>query len=214
MEHSTSGTAPSILVMNAKGGVGKSTVILLLAEYFLHRGKRIQLVDASENPTTKKYINGSRNLGRNDVWEDNDPDIRLIDTTGTTRGASPFLDQATVILAPFQPNADDAEEAFRVYQELPTDHKHKVIFVPTRLRTPGLTREQRAVVEGLEEVAGEVQALVLYGLSERHAIYPKFPLGLADNFFTPVEDNPGLKKAQAESLKFCRAVEMIIFGPA
>lgn len=211
---SSQNTSPSVLVMNAKGGVGKSTIILLLAEYFLHRGKKIQLTDASENPTAKKYIDASRNLGRTDTWQHNDPEIRLIDTTGTARGAAPFLDQATIILAPFQPNADDSEEAFRVYQELPQDHKHKVIFVPTRLRNPGLTREQRAVVDSVEEAAGQVQALVLYGLSERHAVYPKFPLGLAENFFTVDETKAGLKKAQAESLKFCRAIEMILFGAA
>ncbi len=53
-----------ILVHNPKGGVGKTVVVALAAEWFLHRGRTVNLIDADGNHSCEDWIRNNLEEGR------------------------------------------------------------------------------------------------------------------------------------------------------
>lgn len=191
--------AINILIHNSKGGVGKSTLSILASEYFLHRGYSVHLMDASGNPTAKKFIAGSKEAGRNDEWSPGSADVTLIDTKGIPASAAPFYDRASLILIPFKPNPDDAEESLDVYGSLNKEHQIKAVFIANVLRPLGNTKEQQHVIDGVKEVVAEEGGLLLFGLLDRPAVYPRIMMGLPKNFFDLDIGSTSFEKAQQEA---------------
>jgi cellulose biosynthesis protein BcsQ len=52
-----------IVFTGDKGGVGKSTLAVLMTEWFLSRGKQVHLVDADPNQTSKTWAEKCEALG-------------------------------------------------------------------------------------------------------------------------------------------------------
>ena len=45
-----------IAVTGDKGGVGKSTLVALLAEWLLHQGRSVHIIDTDPNQTTQTWV--------------------------------------------------------------------------------------------------------------------------------------------------------------
>jgi hypothetical protein len=65
----------------------------------------------------------------------------------------------------------------------------RVVFVPNRLTTPTLTREQRDGLQQLRDVLkDEGRGRLAPGLSNRPAVYPPLLNGRGENFFSLLQD--------------------------
>lgn len=170
-----------ISVTGDKGGVGKSTIACLLAEWFNYGQHKIKLIDADPNQTTKTWQDKCEEFGR----KINFPDSRIIiiDTAGTS-GSSliKYIKGSDLILVPFQPHVSDLEIVVGWFLSLNQQLQEKVKFIPNRLSK---TKEQREGLSELEKVIeNEGRGELLRGLSNRPAIYPPFLNGNKDNFFS------------------------------
>ena len=74
-----------IVFTGDKGGVGKSTLAVLMTEWLLSKGQSVQLVDADPNQTSKIWTEKCEALGYR-VSTPNAP-VTIVDTAGTS-GAS------------------------------------------------------------------------------------------------------------------------------
>lgn len=52
-----------IVFTGDKGGVGKSTLAVLITEWFLSQGKQVNLIDADPNQTSKTWVEKCGALG-------------------------------------------------------------------------------------------------------------------------------------------------------
>ena len=199
-----------LLLHSPKGGVGKSLLSILAAEYFSSRKFTVNLKDASGNPTARRFIDGSVSLGRTNNLSATNANVTIIDTKGIPSSAVPFYDSASLIIAPFKPSADDALETLDFYNELSSQHQRKVIFIANCLRALGNTKEQHQVIDGVRDQAKDNGGLLLFGLVDRPAIYPRIPLGLRENFFEMNVDIGSFKKAQDEACKLFGDISSIL----
>lgn len=169
-----------IAVTGDKGGVGKSTITALLAEWLLYKEHIIRVIDADPNQTTQTWIDKCAEQGRS--ISSPDAQITLVDTAGTS-GASlnKYILKADLILVPFKPHVADLEVILGWFYSLKESMQERVRFVPNMLTR---TKEQ---VEGYEQlcsvIAEEGRGVVVSKLSERNAVYPPLLNGRADNFF-------------------------------
>src|SRR5438876_7016151 len=71
-----------IVFTGDKGGVGKSTLAVLMTEWFLSQGKQVHLVDADPNQTSKIWTEKCEALG----YKANFPEtpMMIVDTAGTS----------------------------------------------------------------------------------------------------------------------------------
>lgn len=174
-----------IAVSGDKGGVGKSTISALMAEWFLNSDRVVQVIDADPNQTTQTWIDKCSEMGR----QISTPDTNLIivDTAGTS-GSSliKYIRNANLILVPFQPHIADLEVIFGWFLSIKESLQERVAFVPNKLSN---TNEQKT---GLEEarkmVTEEGRGIVLPGLAERKAVYPPLLNGSKTNFFQKIDE--------------------------
>ena len=174
-----------IAVSGDKGGVGKSTISALMAEWFLNSDRAVQVIDADPNQTTQTWIDKCSEMGR----QISTPDTNLIivDTAGTS-GSSliKYIRNANLILVPFQPHIADLEVIFGWFLSIKESLQERVAFVPNKLSN---TNEQKT---GLEEarkmVTEEGRGIVLPGLAERKAVYPPLLNGSKTNFFQKIDE--------------------------
>ena len=174
-----------IAVSGDKGGVGKSTISALMAEWFLNSDRVVQVIDADPNQTTQTWIDKCSEMGR----QISTPDTNLIivDTAGTS-GSSliKYIRNANLILVPFQPHIADLEVIFGWFLSIKESLQERVAFVPNKLSN---TNEQKT---GLEEarkmVMEEGRGIVLPGLAERKAVYPPLLNGSKTNFFQKIDE--------------------------
>ena len=201
----------TIVFHSAKGGVGKSTLSILAAEYFAHKGKSVRLADASGNPTAAKWIDKCRDLGRETNLSPDDPEFLIIDTQGIPDSARPFYSDLDLFVIPFQPFSEDVEESEDVFYELPEEIQDKVVFVSNRLRALGMTIEQRVAVNEVKSFIEDEQAGVFIpGLIERVAIYPLLLNGLTKNFFEMEIEKESFQKAQKEAAELFAEMEGLL----
>ena len=172
-----------ILVHNPKGGVGKTVVVALGAEWFLHRGRTIGLLDADGNHSCLEWVENNRDEGR-EIVTPVDPEIEIVDTKGVPGSAVPFLRDSALILTPFQLYGYDVSEVIEMFDGLPADLRRRVGFIPNRVRAMGPTREQQ---EGFDQIRSLIQqegaGRLLPGLVDRVAVYPDLFNGSRINFF-------------------------------
>lgn len=203
--------AKRILVHNPKGGVGKTVVVALAAEWFLHRGRTVDLVDADGNRSCQQWIENNLEEGR-EIASGRDAEIVIVDTKGVPGSAAPFLRGSDLILTPFQLYGYDVAEAIEMFDTLPRAHRHKVGFIPNRVRAMGLTREQLDGFELIRRLLKEEGVgRLLPGLVDRVAVYPDLFNGAKENFFErPAIGGTSIVNAQSEAADLCRRVEELL----
>lgn len=200
-----------ILVHNPKGGVGKTVVAALAAEWFLHRGRTVNLIDADGNRSCADWVQNNLDEGRQIVTH-HDPEIVIVDTKGVPGSAAPFLRGSELILTPFQCFGYDVAEAIEMFDALPASDRGRVGFIPNRVRAMGLTREQ---IEGFEQIRRllreEGAGRLLPGLVDRVAVYPDLFNGSEDNFFDrPASGGASIANAQREAADLFLQVEELL----
>ncbi len=200
-----------ILVHNPKGGVGKTVVVALAAEWFLYRGRTVHLIDADGNHSCQEWVDNNREEGR-EISTPIDPDVEIVDTKGVPGSAVPFLRESDLILTPFQLYGYDVSEVIEMFDAFPAELRRRVGFIPNRVRAMGLTREQR---DGFEQIVSLIEqegaGRLLPGLVDRVAVYPDLFNGSPTNFF---ERHGGggrsVINAQQEAADLFREVERLL----
>lgn len=177
-----------IVLTGDKGGVGKSTLAALLTEWFLSKGKQVNLIDADPNQTTKTWADKCKDVG----YKVSTPDapVTIVDTAGTSGSSlTMYIRKADIIVVPFQPHVADLETVVGWFTSIHPELQNRVVFVPNRLTTPTLTREQREGLQQLRDVLkDEGRGRLAPGLSNRPAVYPPLLNGRSANFFSLLED--------------------------
>ena len=169
-----------IALTGDKGGVGKSTLAILLAEWLVHKGKTVQVIDADPNQTAQTCLDKCREQGY--VISTPDAPTLIVDTAGTS-GASlqKYIRQADYILVPFQPHVADLETVVGWFLSLNETLQKRVIFIPNRLAH---TKEQREGLNQLQAILAEQgKGKLAPGLTNRPAVYPPLFNGRRENFF-------------------------------
>jgi chromosome partitioning protein len=169
-----------IVFTGDKGGVGKSTLAVLMAEWLLAQGKTVRLIDADPNQTSKTWVEKCEALG----YRVHTPSAQMtiVDTAGTSGSSlNKYIRQADVIVVPFQPHVADLETVVGWFLSINAELQRRVVFVPNRLTH---TKEQR---DGLQELAHvlaeEGRGRMAPGLGNRPAVYPPLLNGRPENFF-------------------------------
>ena len=169
-----------IAVTGDKGGVGKSTLAALLAEWLLHQGRSVHIIDTDPNQSTKTWVDKCAGFGR--TVSSGDAAITIVDTAGTSGSSlTKYIRNADLILVPFKPHVADLEVVVGWFLSLKESLQERVLFIPNMLSN---TKEQRTGVAEIEAVIKEeTRGYLLSGLSERKAVYPPLLNGSAKNFF-------------------------------
>ena len=171
--------AKLIAITGDKGGVGKSTITALLAEWLLYHQHPVKVIDADPNQSCQTWVDKCAELGRQ---ISSSSAITIVDTAGTSGSSlSKYIRHGDVILVPFKPHVADLEVIVAWFLSLKESLQERVFFIPNMLSN---TKEQRSGVQELESVIQEEgRGQILPGLVERKAVYPPLLNGSADNFF-------------------------------
>jgi cellulose biosynthesis protein BcsQ len=177
-----------IVLTGDKGGVGKSTLAALLTEWLLSQGKQVHLIDADPNQTSKMWADKCQDFG----YQVSTPDapVTIVDTAGTSGSSlTMYIRKADIIVVPFQPHVADLETVVGWFTSIHPELQDRVVFVPNRLTTPTLTREQREGLQQLRDVLkDEGRGRLAPGLANRPAVYPPLLNGRSENFFSLLQD--------------------------
>ena len=168
-----------IAVTGDKGGVGKSTIAALLAEWLLHQRRAVHIIDTDPNQSTQTRVDKCAGFGR--TVSSSDASI-TVDTAGTSGSSlTKYIRHADLILVPFKPHVADLEVVVGWFLSLKESLQSRVLFIPNMLSN---TKEQRTGVAEIEAVIiEETRGQLLPGLSERKAVYPPLLNGSKNNFF-------------------------------
>jgi cellulose biosynthesis protein BcsQ len=192
-----------IAVTGDKGGVGKSTLVALLAEWLLYQGEKVQIIDTDPNQTTQTWIDKCAEKGR--TISSKEASITIVDTAGTSGSSlTKYIRNAEIILVPFKPHVADLEVVAGWFLALKETLQEKVLFVPNMLSN---TKEQKTGVEEIVKIiAEEKRGQLLVGLSERKAVYPPLLNGSSKNFFESNLDY----KTKAETKKLLSQISQLV----
>jgi len=195
-----------IAITGDKGGVGKSTIAGLLAQWFKYKNYSVNMLDADPNRTIYTWLEKCKDIDYNFCTEKN-PDLLIIDTAGTT-GASliKYVREADIIIVPFQPHIADLEIVVGWFLSVNEILQQKTIFIPNRKEG---TNEQK---EGLLQIKNIIheqgRGLLLDGISNRPAIYPCLLNALSTNYFTTLKD----KRVFKEIEKTFSEIQTLLYG--
>lgn len=140
----------SIIILNSKGGCGKSTIATNLAGYFADRGKRVVLADFDPQGSSLDWV-AARAANRKPIkavaaWRpnarlDTSADYLIMDTPAGVHGRdlSSLLRRAENILIPVLPSPMDTRAASHFLDELRkakpiTNSKLRIATVANRVR--------------------------------------------------------------------------------
>lgn len=140
-----------IVVASHKGGVGKTTISLLLAEELSYRGYDVGLVEADKQRHTANYLamrqsaeraanfelysdEDAETVGRTIRRADERHDLVVVDLPGMeglqfTRAAA----RANLVLIPMPPSTMDANSASRAMEQLAIEEDHLGRQIPVRI---------------------------------------------------------------------------------
>lgn len=160
---------PTILTSSPKGGVGKSTVCLMLATEIAANKGTVALIDADPQGTNRKWAEAGLSQYSSIVHSPRSSEdltdlidelasqvsFVIVDVQGTAnRETSAAMSRADLVLIPSQPKAADAEEAALAFQLVRSQEKmfrreipHRLLF--TRANPMMLTREERSIIDNM-----------------------------------------------------------------
>ena len=170
-----------IALTGDKGGVGKSTIAILLAEWSLFQGREVRVIDADPNQSTQTWVD---KCAAKDYFVNSPQATRVIVDTAGTSGSSMtrYIRGADRIIIPFQPHVADLETVVGWFLSVRAEMQERVIFVPNRLTG---TIEQRDGIQELKNLlAEEGRGRLVSGLTNRPAVYPPIFSGRERNLFT------------------------------
>jgi len=147
----------SILVLNSKGGSGKTTLATNLAVYYALRGRAVVLVDfdrqrssldwLAARPPNRPPIQGADGCDGRTVKVPGDTDYVIMDAPAALhgRGVSELVRRAQTVVVPVLPSALDLRAAARFHQELThvsklANHEVRIATVANRVREKSPSR--------------------------------------------------------------------------
>lgn len=182
-----------------KGGVGKSTITVLLAEWIISRGRAVRIIDADPNQTVQTCVDKCAEAGY--AMSTPGAAVVIVDTAGTSGSSlNRYIRESRLIVVPFQPHVADLETVIGWFESLNPRLQERVVFVPNRLAH---TKEQREGIAELEKVIKEEgRGRLVSGISNRPAVYPPLFNARKENFFSLKHDG----KAETELRKMFTAL--------
>jgi hypothetical protein len=186
-----------IVTTGDKGGVGKTTIAILVAEWMLAHGQTVTLIDADLNRSLQTWVDKCYELSY-DVSTPNG-DTLIVDTAGTSGASATHLRNADIIVAPFKPHTGDLEVVLGWFLNLRDALQERVVFVPNERSN---TKEQRACMgEMMSALTEEGRGKLVDGLFYRPAAYGPILDGRSGNIFQITFDGFDHKaKGEVETL--------------
>jgi cellulose biosynthesis protein BcsQ len=177
----------TIAVTGDKGGVGKSTISALLAQWFTLQNYSVNLLDADPNRTIYTWLEKCKGAGYDFCVAEKDADILIVDTAGTS-GSSliQHVKDADLIIVPFQPHVADLEIVIGWFLSIKESLQKKVVFLPNRKE--GTVEQKEGVLQITKILKAEGAGLLLQGINNRPAIYPPILNALSVNYFASIKD--------------------------
>ena len=187
---------PVVVTANPKGGAGKSTATLVLAQTLAHLGATVAIVDADPNRPIVEWRNGPSKLSLSVVGDVTESSIIrvirehrvshqfvFVDLEGTaSRLVSRAITQADLVLIPLQASGVDARQASRavalIHEEEEALEDRVIPYRVLLTRTSPIiaTRIEREIVNAL---LGAGLPLLQNRLNERQAFKAIFVRRLA-----------------------------------
>lgn len=178
-----------IMVLNAKGGCGKSTLATTLASYFAREGKRVALVDydpqrssldwlekrPADRPVIEgvaAYKDGMRHLPRS-------ADVVIIDAPARTHGPelTEMVRHAETIIVPVLPSTIDIQAAEKFLEQL--QHVGRVARKEARIAVvANRVREQTLIFSELDEYLNKLKVPYVAWLREAQNYVRAYTRGL------------------------------------
>jgi chromosome partitioning protein len=121
-----------ITVASTKGGPGKTTLSLCLADHWHRAGRAVEVLDVDPNRNLSQWLKGAKSTIPCTVVDEDDvidaaaaaeerSEIVVIDVAGAlARGLVYAIGVASAVLIPARPDQKDAIEAARTYQHVTT----------------------------------------------------------------------------------------------
>lgn len=214
----------TIVFANQKGGVGKSTLCALFANYLIQKGKNVVVVDAdyqrslssqredeSEDEEFTKleepYNIYNFDLDSRDNSEKLMTEMKkiegytLIDTPGnmTDDALIPLLMGADIIVVPFDytnPILKSTAKFVQIYQTLSKQYNGnaKLIFVPNRIEKGTGNKAEREMWKEYDEIFKSFGILT-------PTIYKRFNLSRYNTYKISIEDSEAVKNAFNKIIK-------------
>jgi len=177
----------TIAITGDKGGVGKSTISALLAQWFTFQNYSVNLIDADPNRTIYTWLEKCKGSGYDFCVAEKDADILIVDTAGTS-GSSliQHVKDADLIIVPFQPHVADLEIVIGWFLSIKESLQKKVVFLPNRKE--GTIEQKEGILQVTKILKAEGVGLLLQGINNRPAIYPPILNALSVNYFASIKD--------------------------
>lgn len=171
--------AIQIVLTGDKGGVGKTTIAILLAEWITAQGHLVKLLDTDPNRSLQTWVEKCQEVG----YAVSSPEayITIVDTAGTSGAGATHIAKADIIVAPFKPHTGDLEVVIGWFVNLKASRQKRVVFVPNEWAN---TKEQRACLHEMAEMLQEEGCgKLIAGLHFRPAAYGPLLDGRKGNVF-------------------------------
>ena len=180
----------TIITGGVKGGIGKSTLLICLAEWLSWKGLKVGVRDLDSHQTTQDYLDECRRKGRI-VGDLKNHEVLLIDTPGKEGGSTIHEKEANFILVPVPPSGVNLKSILKRWF-FPSENsiQKKVIFIPYMLDPIGFTTERKRGMEQLEQIAEYSGAFFVAGITRRDAVFESITQnGLSQNLFLISPEN-------------------------
>lgn len=213
----------TIVVTNAKGGVGKSTTSTILATELAHMGYQVKLIDCDPNLTITRYFRACEDRGNVpanlELVKEQDkstivPTIKELDVDGTVvivdlPGASSQLtsraiSRADLVITPTKPQKIDAEIGLETKTLINEEEEYlgrKIAHAFVLNETSGVKSNEAKGVEASLE--GQGIDIIKPSLMKRVPYSWLFTFG---GDLRTIPEHDGKDKAQAEAAAFTEAV--------
>jgi chromosome partitioning protein len=216
---------PVISVSNQKGGAGKTTLALVLADQLSASGSKVSVIDADPNAVVQKWAARRSGLGKAVPYDviarpteadmigtidrlSKERDFVIVDLEGSaSRMTSRALARSHLVLIPFNQSPIDAELAANAVALIAEESEALNRSIPFRLvrsrdSAAIATKTSKRIAIAIE--AAELPILPI-GLVERAAYRDIYEFGalLAE---LDISDTPGILKAIANARELAQAV--------
>lgn len=182
-----------IAITGEKGGVGKSTITVLLSQWLKYKGYKINILDADPNKSVTTWINKCKNKGFNIC--SSTPTISIIDTAGGAgSSAIKYVHDANIIILPFQPHIVDLEVITSWFFQCDQSLQERIIFMPNRKGNANEKTQKQGLATIEKVIQEEKKGILLEGFKNRIAVYGAILNGYSDNFFNSLKDKKAIEE--------------------